>query len=121
MLRRLVIPEGVFADLARGRGGSRVGRWLTDAERGKHMLLIRGVIDAATAASPEQATEARKAYQDLAIIQQEFPDVVEKVICQPAVGAWALDTIRRIHRRENVGTFLQNINALVVATAIRVN
>ena len=121
MLRRFVIPREVFADLARGRGGVRAGRWLTDAERSKHMLLIRGVIDAAIVASHEQAAEARSGYQNLAVIQRKFPDAVEKVICQPAVGAWALDTIRRIRRRDNVGAFPQNINALVAAAAIRVN
>lgn len=85
------------------------------------MLLIRRVVDTATVVSHEQAAEARSGYQDLSVIQRQFPDAVEKVICQPAVGAWALDTIRRIHRRENARAFPQNINALVAAAAIRAN
>ena len=72
-------------------------------------------------AGHEEAAQARRGYQDLAAIQRQFPDAVEKVICHPAVGAWALDTIRRIQRRESAGGFSQKINALVAATAIRVS
>ena len=119
MLRRHVIPQDIFAELARGRGGAKAGRWLTNAERSKHMLLIRDLVDTTAMANHEQAAEVRRGYHKLSVMQREFPDAVEKVICQPAVGAWALNTVRRIHRRDSAGAFPQNINNLVAAAAIR--
>lgn len=121
MLRQHIIPPDVFADLARGHGGARAGRWLAGAEQSKHMLLIRGVLYAAAAVNHEQAAEARSGYHNLSAIQQRVPDVVERVIRQPAVGAWAVETIQRIHRNENARAFPQHINSLVAATAIRGN
>ncbi len=121
MLRRYIIPPDVFADLARGHGGARAGRWLAGAEQSKHMLLVRGVLYAAAAVNHEQAAEARSGYHNLSAIQQRIPDVVNRVIRQPAVGAWAVETIQRIHRNENVRDFPQHINSLVAAAAIRGN
>src|SRR5689334_6223808 len=118
MLKRHIIPSDVFIDLARGRGGARAGQWLADAERSKHMLLIRGVLSATASVSHEQADEVRNGYQNLSSMQQRIPDVVERVIRQPAVGAWALDTIRGSYRNENAAIYPRYINALVAAAAI---
>ena len=119
MLREHVMPQEIFADLARGSGGARAGLWLTNAERSKHMLLIRDVVDTTAAADHEYAAEVRRSYHKLFVMQREFPDSVGTVIRQPSVGAWALDTIRRFHRRETARAFPQEINALVAAAAIR--
>ena len=119
MLKPYVIPPEIFSELAQGRGGTHAGHWLVNAERSKHILLIRSAVDVAVAAGHKQARDAVKGYNDLAAMQRIAPAAVEAVIRHPAVGAWALDTIRHIHQGEHSLALPAHINSLVAGAAIR--
>jgi HEXXH motif-containing protein len=90
------LPDDVFRQVAAGGGGATAARLLCSAQHSKHLLLLRGVVDAAAAARHAQAGQARHAYELLADIQQLAPDAVDGVIRHPAVGAWAGRVLRAL-------------------------
>lgn len=118
-MKQHAIPAQVFSELSQGRGGAVAGNVLTRAERSKHLLLIRGVVEAATAADHKQAAAARTAYCELAGIQRQAPNAVRDVISQPSVGAWAISTIRDIQGKNNARSFPEQLSALVAGSAIK--
>ncbi|GAA4630365.1 hypothetical protein GCM10023196_055440 [Actinoallomurus vinaceus] len=87
-MKRLVLPQTVFDDLAAGRGGPQAGRLFVSAARGRHLVLLKAVADA----TPSET--AKDAFRALARMHQAAPDRVDPVIRYPAVGAWALATLR---------------------------
>jgi HEXXH motif-containing protein len=84
------IPPSVLAALAAGHGGSEAIQRLVSLQYSRHVLLVRGVVDAVTGAG---AGEMRAAFDLLADIQQQAPSAVDRVIRHPAVGAWALSVL----------------------------
>lgn len=88
------IPARVFSDLAAGDGGSAAVDHLAAAQRSKHILLVRQVIESAHAAGHCQAAAASQAYDLLAAIQVSRRDAVDAVLVHPPVGAWARQTIQ---------------------------
>ncbi len=75
-----------------GGSGHAIKR-LVAAERSKHMLLVRAVLDMA-AASPA-AARASAAYDVLAEVGRIAPHAADAVVSSPAVGAWGLRLLRR--------------------------
>jgi HEXXH motif-containing protein len=95
-LRRHRLPRDVFAALAAGGGGSTAIGYLTAAQRSKHLLLLRGVVDWAATTGHTRAPQVRHAYDLLADLQTRVPDAVEAVLRHPPVGAWAHRTLRAL-------------------------
>jgi uncharacterized protein len=119
-LRRHRIPRDVFAALAAGSGGSTAIGHLTAAQRSKQLLLIRGVVDWATATGHERAPQVRRAWQLLADIQTRSPDAVEVVLRHPPVGAWAQRTLRALDQ-DGIATSAEpaRLAGMAAAAAIR--
>jgi uncharacterized protein len=80
----------MFTTLARGTGGPAAVGHLADAQHSKHLILLRGVLDAA---GPDDHL-ATAGYRLLAEIQRREPAAAEAVIRHPAVGAWALRVLQ---------------------------
>ncbi|PZS22585.1 MAG: HEXXH motif domain-containing protein [Pseudonocardiales bacterium] len=114
------LPDDVFSALAAGGGGVRAVRHLAVAQYSKHVLLLRGVVDAAETLGHPQAAHARRAYDLLATIQERAPGDVDAVIRHPAVGAWAWRTLRALHGEAAIaGAEPGRFAALAAAAAIR--
>lgn len=114
------LPDDVFGALAAGGGGVRAARHLAVAQYSKHVVLLRGVVDAAETLGHPQAAHARRAYDLLATIQERAPDDVDAVIRHPAVGAWAWRTLRALQGdAAMVGAEPGRFAALAAAAAIR--
>lgn len=114
------LPDDVFGALAAGGGGVRAARHLALAQYSKHVLLLRGVVDAAETLEHPHAAHARRAYDLLATIQERAPDDVDAVIRHPAVGAWAWRTLRALHGGAAMaGAEPGRFAALAAAAAIR--
>ncbi|NUW40269.1 aKG-HExxH-type peptide beta-hydroxylase [Nonomuraea rhodomycinica] len=86
------LPAEAFAALARGGGGAAAAGHLRASERGRHMLLILGVVEAARRAGHPHAGAAERAYAALAALERVAPAAVDTLIRYPAVGAWARAT-----------------------------
>jgi uncharacterized protein len=78
-----------FAALAAGGGGAAAVQELTAAEFSKHMLLLAGVVRAASAAGHEQYPLARAGFELLASALRENSAAAERVILHPPVALWA--------------------------------
>jgi HEXXH motif-containing protein len=110
-VNRLVIPHQVFDALARGGGGPEAGRLLTSAARGRHLLLLKAVADEAGIPS------VRDSFEALARMHEAAPDRVDRVLGYPAVGAWALATVRGL--REGEGAHPERMAAVAAVAALR--
>jgi uncharacterized protein len=97
-LRYHRMPGDVFQALAAGGGGSGAIRELAAGQHSKHVLLLRGVLDAADTAGHAQAPLARSGYALLAAVQGNAPEAFDIVIRHPSVGAWALRALRAFRR-----------------------
>ena len=114
------LPDDVFSALAAGGSGVRALHHLATAQYSKHLLLLRGVADAAESLGHPQAARARRAYDLLAAIQEQAPGDVDTVVRHPAVGAWAWRTLRALHGSgAMVGAEPGQFAALAAAAAIR--
>nr|WP_062330788.1 HEXXH motif domain-containing protein [Herbidospora sakaeratensis] len=83
------ISDAAFAALASGGGGAPAMNELRAAQFSRHLMLLRGVVEA----FPE-ARVAAEAFAVLAGLQRDAPDAVEAVLRYPAVGAWAAGCLR---------------------------
>lgn len=106
------IPAEAFDELAAGAGGVETVERLISAQYSKHLLLLRGVLEAARGAGHPAWPQARRAYDLLASIQSSHPEAVDAVLRHPSVGAWARHTIVTLDTPEQMA-------ALAAAAAIR--
>ena len=115
---RFQLPEGTFAALASGGGGREAILELAAAQYSKHLLLLRGVLDAARSSTHYQ--RAREGYDLLDAAWRADRAAAEAVIRHPSVGAWARQTILA-HRggRTSPGTDPAGLRAVGAAAAIR--
>lgn len=119
-LRPYRIPDEVFTALAAGGGGASSVRHLVAGQRGKHMVLIWGVMDRAAALGHDQAAQARRGYELLAAMEEHAPGAVESVLCHPSVGAWAMRTLQALgDERARPATHPGQLAALAASAAIR--
>jgi uncharacterized protein len=86
------MPPEQFRALARGGGGADAIETLVAAEHSKHLILLASV--AARAGRPPQDRLALAGHQLLASVQRHDADAAAAVVRYPAVGAWALHTLR---------------------------
>jgi HEXXH motif-containing protein len=114
------IPAQAFGALAEGGGGHTAACCLAAAQFSKHVLLLRRVVDLSQSAGNDQANLAKQAFDQLAALQEERPDVVSRVIQYPAVGAWAKQTVDVLSSaRSTVIPGLSWLPAVTAAAAIR--
>ena len=106
------MPRKLFAALARG-GGACAVRELVAAQYSKHLILIRGVLEATQPGD----RFAVPGYQLLAEVQRQVPAAAEAVISHPSVGAWALRTLRGDQTLP--GAVPGGLSAVAAAAAIR--
>src|SRR5918999_3799697 len=85
------IPSRDLAALAAGHGGREATQRLVAVQYSRHVLLVRGVVDAL--AGPG-AGGMRAAFDLLADIQRQAPGAVDMVLRHPSVGAWALEALK---------------------------
>ncbi|RKS08217.1 HEXXH motif-containing protein [Nocardiopsis sp. Huas11] len=116
---RRPVPGPVFDALARGGGGAAATRYLREAEYGKHLLLVRRVVDAAMAHGHPQAARARAAYELLALAQERAPGAVARVLRHPTVGAWARRTVLSLGGHRDDPPRVAAMSALAAAAAVR--
>ncbi|GAA0847871.1 hypothetical protein GCM10009525_68840 [Streptosporangium amethystogenes subsp. fukuiense] len=117
-LREHRITAGVFSKLAAGGGGAAAVARLSAAQHSKHVLLVRGVLEAARANGHPDAAVTRRAYDLLATVQRRHPGAVDTVLRHPSVGAWARRTVKMLDAHAEDAAPGQ-LAALAAAAAIR--
>lgn len=90
------LSRTAFEALAAGGGGRAAVSELAEAQYSKHLLLLRGVLAVAGKGDREQALRARRAGELLTAAQRRDAAAARTVISHPAVGAWALHTVRAV-------------------------
>jgi HEXXH motif-containing protein len=113
------VPADQFAGLASGLGGPAAVLGLADAQRSKHLLLLRFLTEAWSADDA-----CRTAVEVLIRAQRRDPGAVAELMVDPMVGAWAVRTTRRIvGQNEEPGVPLSvdlaQLGALAAAAALR--
>jgi uncharacterized protein len=93
------IPAQTFAAFAEGGGGREGALCLVRAQASKHMLLLRWVVDLAEVSGHHEASAAKHAYEQLAMVQEAQPDAAFTVISHPAVGGWARQIVDELRSR----------------------
>jgi HEXXH motif-containing protein len=109
----------VFDALARGGGGATATRYLREAEYGKHLLLVRQVVDHAEAEKHPLAERARAAYELLARAEEADPEAVARVLRHPTVGVWARRTVLALGGHRDEAPRVAAMSALAAAAAAR--
>jgi HEXXH motif-containing protein len=91
-----------FDALIEGAGDLEMIARLRCAERSKHILLLRGVLDKAVRAHPAayDELELADAWQLLREAQEHAPNGVAELLTLPQIGAWAVDCLRRMSADE---------------------
>jgi len=104
--QRHEVPDGRFAALASGLGGSETIQQLADAQRSKRLLLLRAITQAA---SDRTATNV--------LIEADRRDrrVVAALLGDPLVGAWAAGAVRAAAGPPDLGP----LSALAAVAAAR--
>ncbi|MFE9243969.1 HEXXH motif domain-containing protein [Nocardiopsis sp. NPDC006938] len=113
------VPEPVFDALARGGGGDAAAAHLRAAQFGKHLLLLRRVVDAARGAGHPDADRARDAYDLLARAQELAPARVRPVLRHPGVGVWARRTALSLAGHRPEPPRVSGLAAVAAAAALR--
>ncbi|GAA3135293.1 hypothetical protein GCM10010466_27650 [Planomonospora alba] len=111
------LPDGTLAELAAGGGGAAAVHALRAAQRVKHMLLLRGVVEEAAETGHPHAALTADAYGLLTEMEGRAPQEAGRVLTHPAAGAWAWRTYRSLRRgdgAEDPG----RMGALAVAAAV---
>lgn len=113
------VPDEVFDALAMGGGGRPAAAHLRAAQYGKHLLLVRRVLDAAREAGHPDAGRAEEAWRALTAVQEAAPEAVAATLRHPTVGVWARRTVLALggHRREDPRVAV--LASLAAATALR--
>jgi uncharacterized protein len=114
-----ISPE-IFDALAAGGGGIEAVRDLAAAQHSKHLILLQGVLAAARKADHEHYPLARRGWDLLAAVHRHDRAAADAVIRHPAVGAWALRTVRALRGEPAIpGAEPGRLGAVAAAAAIR--
>ena len=113
------VPDPLFDDLARGAGGRAATAHLGSAQYGKHLLLLRRVVDLAHERGHPEAERVRDAYELLARAQQHAPDPVARVLRTPTVGVWARRTALTLAGHRPEPARVGGLSALAAVAALR--
>jgi HEXXH motif-containing protein len=88
------LPNDQFMALAAGGGGLAAIGNLVAAQHSKHVILLHGVLKAARSGERPDDRLGVAGHELLARVQSRDPGTAGSVIRHPAVGAWALHTLR---------------------------
>lgn len=119
------LPLGHFWPLAAGDGGPSTISYLCAAERSKHILLLRSVLEAAARTRPDihGDLDLASAWRVLAQAQARDPDAVADLLLLPELGAWAIDCLLGIAAadRDERATRLDfaQFGAIAIAAGLR--
>src|SRR6185437_12073813 len=89
------LPEEAFAALASGGGDRAVVQHLREAQRSKHLMLLRAVAAEAAGVDPGDpgVVAFRAAYELLARVQEAAPASLAWLFSLPHIGAWGHDCL----------------------------
>jgi HEXXH motif-containing protein len=114
------MPRDMFDALAGGWCGSGAITVLTSGQYSKHVLLLRGVLDAAVTTGHDQMLTAQTGFDLLADVERRDPAAARAVVGYPAVGAWAMRTLRALRGEPAMaGAEPGGLAAVAAAAAIR--
>jgi HEXXH motif-containing protein len=117
-LRAHRLPREMFAALASGGGGANAVRALADVEYSKRMLLLRGVVERASATGHPAAADTARGFELLSTLQEQAPAAVDYVLRYPSTGAWAQRTVCAL-ATDSPDAAPGRLGALAAAAAIR--
>jgi hypothetical protein len=84
------LTDPAFAALAAGRPDAATIAELRRAQLSRHLLLLRGIVEAAP-------TTTGRAYAHLAAAERRSPEAVRELLSYPLVGAWASGCLAALH------------------------
>jgi uncharacterized protein len=114
------IPRDQFEALAAGGGGPEAIATLAAAEYSKHVHLLRGVLRAAQVGDAAQAGLARIGWEALIEVERRDRDAADQVTRYPAVGAWAVNTLRALRTEDAPAKASPaRLTAVAAAAAVR--
>jgi HEXXH motif-containing protein len=116
VITALGLPDAVFAALASGAGGPAVIRHLQEAQRNKHLMLLRALAGAAGGAAPGSAS-FHAGYELLTDVQEADPGAEAWLLSLPHFGGWAHDCL--IHREYGTQADLAYFACAAAAAAVR--
>ncbi|MDE3723342.1 HEXXH motif domain-containing protein [Nocardiopsis sp. N85] len=113
------VPDEVFDALAVGGGGTKATAHLRAAQYGKHLLLVRRVLDAAREAGHPDTGHAEEAWWALIAAQETDPAAVAVTLRHPTVGVWARRTVLALEGRRRDDPRVSVLASLAAAAALR--
>ncbi|WP_330332583.1 HEXXH motif domain-containing protein [Streptomyces sp. NBC_00536] len=102
-----------FSSTEPGAEGLRLVR---DIQRSKRLVLLRGVLDAAPGGADGETGQHWALLEEA---ERAAPGAVRDVLHYPATGAWAEETLRRLHAPHGPAPDLAHLGALAAAAALR--
>lgn len=119
MISTYQLPEEVFAELADGGGGPATIRFLREAQRSKHLMLLYALAEAADGSGCPSASLAafRAGYALLSRIQSADPDAMAWLLGLPHLGGWAHDCLIRLEQGSPPD--LANFACIAAAASLR--
>lgn len=121
MIPRFRVPAESLDVLAAGQADPPTLALLRRAQLSRNLLLIRTVLEALPPLERHR-THIDAGYALLSAVQAIAPDVVDKLIRHPQVGAWAVHCLRSIRqgvRGSVLWSDVGHLNALAAAAAVR--
>lgn len=116
---RSAVPDEVFDALAAGGGGRSATAHLRAAQYGKHLLLVRRVLDAAREAGHPDTGRAEEAWWALIAAQEAAPEAVAATLRHPTVGVWARRTVLALGGQRLEDPRVTVLASLAAAAALR--
>ncbi len=113
------VPDEVFDALAAGGGGRPAAAHLRAAQYGKHLLLVRRVLDAAREEGHPDADHAGQAWRALVAAQEADPGAVAATLRHPTVGVWARRTVLALDGRRSEEPRVSVLASVAAAAALR--
>ncbi|MDT0329236.1 HEXXH motif domain-containing protein [Nocardiopsis lambiniae] len=113
------VPDEVFDALAVGGGGTKATAYLRAAQYGKHLLLVRRVLDAAREADHPDTGRVEEAWWALVAAQETDPPSVAATLRHPTVGVWARRTVLALEGRRREDPRVSVLASLAAAAALR--
>ncbi|MFI9820937.1 aKG-HExxH-type peptide beta-hydroxylase [Streptomyces sp. NPDC052013] len=123
------VPLSDLDDLAVGRMAPATAGRMRAAERGRRMLMLRAVVEAAQAAPAGSGSPLSPLTTPLDLlmrVERDHPDVVADLLDHPGLGIWAVRMLDRLRtpQSEHEGTCalwqeLGYLHALAAAAALR--
>ncbi len=92
---------------------------LLASQRSKCLAMLALIARMATAARHPQAALAAEGWQLLTRVQRQAPNVVEDLLCYPALGTWATETVLGLNSRSVTGAPPGRLALFAAAAAIR--